>query len=348
MFLDNKYTRIYYQIVNRAQSRTLDGYTEKHHIIPKSLGGSNKKENLVELTAREHFICHWLLVKMCTDAHRVKMVYALRCMKRSGETHDRYNNQFTARVYEWYRIEHAKNHSIAMSGRELSTEQKLKISKAHTGKKGHPISAETKEKLRLANTGRVPTLETRQKLSDSQKGKKITGTHLDNLRAAAKNKPPVKDETRVKLREAFYKNDAINSPESIEKRRAKRIGHEVTDETRNKIRATLKDTYRKKGFKVKDDLPKKEPYVRKGKKKSEETKAKMRKPRSLEARENMRIASIKREALKKQNGYTVSEDTRNKLKERFTCPHCGKSSNKAMLSRFHNDNCKLKVLQNNS
>lgn len=262
MFLDNKYTRIYYQIVNRAQSRTLDGYKEKHHIIPKSFGGSNKKENLVELTAREHFICHWLLVKMTTGSNRAKMVYGLRMMNLHNEGHQRHNNVFTSRIYEYYKEEFVKEHIRRITGR--------------------PVSAES-----------------RQKLSDSQRGKKITGTHLENLRAASKNKPPVKDDTRGKLREAFYKNDAINSPESIEKRRAKRMGHEVTDETRNKIRATLKDTYRKKGFKVKDDLPKKEPYIRKGQKRSEETKAKMRKPKSPEARENMRLASIKREALKK-------------------------------------------------
>lgn len=64
MYLQNKYTRWYYNIVNAAQNRSINGYVEKHHIIPKSLGGSNKKINIVSLTAREHFICHWLLTKM--------------------------------------------------------------------------------------------------------------------------------------------------------------------------------------------------------------------------------------------------------------------------------------------
>ena len=59
-----EYTRIYNQLIERAQNRTLEGYVEKHHIIPKCLGGSNNKENLVELTAREHFLCHKLLTKI--------------------------------------------------------------------------------------------------------------------------------------------------------------------------------------------------------------------------------------------------------------------------------------------
>jgi hypothetical protein len=62
MFKDNKYTKHYNLLIEKAKNRTLpkETYTEKHHIIPRSMGGSNKKENLAHLTAREHFICHWL------------------------------------------------------------------------------------------------------------------------------------------------------------------------------------------------------------------------------------------------------------------------------------------------
>ncbi len=67
------YTKIYQKIIDKAKKenrvkRKYDDlnyvYYEQHHIIPKSLGGSNKKENLVLLTAREHFICHLLLIRM--------------------------------------------------------------------------------------------------------------------------------------------------------------------------------------------------------------------------------------------------------------------------------------------
>jgi hypothetical protein len=54
MFNNSKYTKTYYNIVNRAKSRApLLCYTEKHHITPKSLGGSNQKDNIVVLTAKE-------------------------------------------------------------------------------------------------------------------------------------------------------------------------------------------------------------------------------------------------------------------------------------------------------
>ena len=67
MFSENKYKKWYDMIIENAQNRQIKGYKERHHIIPKCLGGSNKKENLVDLTAREHFVCHWLLTKFVSD-----------------------------------------------------------------------------------------------------------------------------------------------------------------------------------------------------------------------------------------------------------------------------------------
>ena len=72
MYLQNKYSNWYFNIIKQAQTRTISGYTEKHHIIPKSLGGNNTKDNLVALTAREHFVCHLLLTRMTTGEARKK------------------------------------------------------------------------------------------------------------------------------------------------------------------------------------------------------------------------------------------------------------------------------------
>ena len=58
------YQRIYNNLINKRISSTPEGYVERHHIIPKSIGGSNDSDNLVALTAREHFIAHLLLSKM--------------------------------------------------------------------------------------------------------------------------------------------------------------------------------------------------------------------------------------------------------------------------------------------
>jgi hypothetical protein len=80
----NKYYTWYANICQSAKQRNLQKgcgiYIEKHHIIPKSfgLGGVADPENLVSLTAREHYIAHLLLSKMFTDkTYRNKMQYAL-------------------------------------------------------------------------------------------------------------------------------------------------------------------------------------------------------------------------------------------------------------------------------
>lgn len=101
MFKNNKYTRWYNSIVSNRKQNLLDSsvYQEKHHIIPKSLGGSNKKENIVVLTAREHFICHRLLVKMTEGNDKVKMSYAIRTMMiRENPYQTRY--KISSKVYE--------------------------------------------------------------------------------------------------------------------------------------------------------------------------------------------------------------------------------------------------------
>jgi len=77
LFINNKYTKWYNNIIEAAKSRPKpDCYTGKHHIIPKSFGGSNKPKNLVVLTAREHFICHWLLTKMVEGKYKRNMMCA--------------------------------------------------------------------------------------------------------------------------------------------------------------------------------------------------------------------------------------------------------------------------------
>lgn len=77
IFIDNKYTKWYYAIIDHALKRENSGYTEKHHIIPLSLSGNNKKSNIVILTPREHFVCHLLLTRMTTGNGIYKMKYAL-------------------------------------------------------------------------------------------------------------------------------------------------------------------------------------------------------------------------------------------------------------------------------
>ena len=184
MYLHNKYTNWYYNIITNAKSRVVspDTYTERHHVIPKSLGGLNSKDNLVRLTAREHFICHWLLTKMTLGQDQTKMIFALHRMNSSSNKQQRYSNLSTTRVYEKNRIEHSKRISAMNSGRIQSEETKQKIRESMLGKnKGLIRSDETKQKLSLAKLGktRVVTENHKQNLSVALKGKNLGKVRTD-------------------------------------------------------------------------------------------------------------------------------------------------------------------------
>jgi hypothetical protein len=113
----NKYNKWYQAITDRAKNRNLGSYTEKHHIQPRSLGGTDESSNLVALTAREHFICHWLLVKITTGKDRHKMLNALRMMRAEKSGQERYNTKITARVYESIKQEYAELQSKQFIGK---------------------------------------------------------------------------------------------------------------------------------------------------------------------------------------------------------------------------------------
>ena len=88
----------YQKLIAKAQSRKLNGYKEKHHIIPKCLGGNNEKSNIIELTPEEHYLAHLLLVKMYPNNHR--LVHAAVMMTvNSFHSQQRSNNK----LYGWLR-----------------------------------------------------------------------------------------------------------------------------------------------------------------------------------------------------------------------------------------------------
>ena len=104
----NKYENWYNSIINRAKSRVLNGFGERHHIIPKSLGGSDKRDNIVKLTAREHFICHWLLIKF----KKGKEQYSMFCAFARFGT----NGRFNSKEYEIKKKAQSKKTSERNSG----------------------------------------------------------------------------------------------------------------------------------------------------------------------------------------------------------------------------------------
>lgn len=130
LFTSNKYTNWYYQIIESARQNPPSGYYENHHIIPRSLGGSNDPENIVSLTARQHFICHMLLTKMTKGQARYKMAYAIKAMAMTNKRPDRYIN---ARLYEYLKplvAEAISQNNTGQAGKPKPAEQRRKMSES--------------------------------------------------------------------------------------------------------------------------------------------------------------------------------------------------------------------------
>jgi len=217
MYLNNKYTETYYNIVNRASQRTLDGYTETHHIIPRSLGGSDDPDNLVCLTAREHFLCHWLLTKMVKGKRKQwSMINALGMMMWS-ENDNQQRYKINARLYEQLKRKHSEAKSWAMTGernpqygKKWSEERKQAFKEKRA--KQAPMSDEAREKIRQSKLGKSRDEETKRKISESKKGTQIG--KLNNMYGKTHSV-----ETRRKQSDAA--KGRKYSKETIEKRAAK-------------------------------------------------------------------------------------------------------------------------------
>ena len=113
MYLQNKYTTWYYTIIDNAKQRTLNGYAERHHIIPRSLGGTDLKHNIVSLTAKEHFICHLLLTKMVNGPQQEKVIYAA-WMMANQENRQQIRYKINSRIYQILRQNFVNNQSSMM------------------------------------------------------------------------------------------------------------------------------------------------------------------------------------------------------------------------------------------
>ena len=96
------YQRIYDSLISNAQSRKeTSGYTEIHHIHPRSLGGTDDESNLVVLTAKEHYLAHRLLYKMYQNTeHAQAMSAAWFCMVNMNKTGQRYTSTQFAKAKE--------------------------------------------------------------------------------------------------------------------------------------------------------------------------------------------------------------------------------------------------------
>lgn len=126
------YVKIYQQLIDRSKGRILTEYKEKHHIIPRCLGGSDHPSNLAVLTAEEHYLAHLLLIKIYPDVRG--LIYAAKLMSGSK------NNK----TYGWLKKK------ISKTG--FTQEHKNNIGKSQSGRKQTPEHIEKRRQALINRT----------------------------------------------------------------------------------------------------------------------------------------------------------------------------------------------------
>lgn len=173
------YQNIYDRLIKRSKDRLCDIniYYESHHIVPKCLGGSNKKDNKVFLTGREHFIAHWLLYRIYPDNKKIAIAFFFmsHCLSRQRDY------KVSSRTYSEAREAHQK----ATKGRKISEEQKIAISKANKGRK---LTDREKQRVSEVHKGKTISPEQISILREASKGKKLSQEHKNIISEVAKRK----------------------------------------------------------------------------------------------------------------------------------------------------------------
>lgn len=125
------YQKHYDLLIERAKARSLSGYKERHHIVPKCMGGSDDFCNIAELTPEEHYVAHQLLVKIYPG--HTGLSFAALTMAQSTQYVKRSNKQ-----YGWLRRQHSANISKKQTGKIYYNDGKrsIRISKDETPPEG--------------------------------------------------------------------------------------------------------------------------------------------------------------------------------------------------------------------
>lgn len=181
----NNFQNDYTKLIEHAKCRKLESgiYVEKHHIIPVSMNGSNLPENIVELTASEHFHAHYLLWKIHNNREMTHAFMLMCHIKRNGIKYkiDAEEYQLLKETNKKFRSEFMTGRAGNNLGKTLPQDWKDNISK---GQKGHHRGKGKVSSFK----GKSHTKEAKQKISEKRKG---IGTHFT----------PHSDETKVMMSE---------------------------------------------------------------------------------------------------------------------------------------------------
>lgn len=157
---EKTYEELIRTILNtRGRFNCGDEYHERHHILPKCMGGGNEEENLIDLYAKEHFIAHKLLALENPDND--KLIYAYTCMAFLKNDYE-HRYELTPEEYEEAKIMFANS----QKGKHRSEETKEKIRQKTKEQMSDPMMIEMlrgKAKEQMSNPEMIEVLRRKAK-----------------------------------------------------------------------------------------------------------------------------------------------------------------------------------------
>lgn len=191
----NKYRNLYIKLINRCSSMTEEElsnvYTERHHIVPKCMGGENNDENLVKMPVRYHIMAHIILVEVYPDIPGLR--YAIIRFLNGEHGHVQSNRKmtiekhFSTRLIAKLREDSLKNISgenHPSYGKPRTEEFKRLMSHKFSGENnpmygkrgkdnpnyGKPLTEDRKKKISASLMGKSQSVESNLKRSLKLKG----------------------------------------------------------------------------------------------------------------------------------------------------------------------------------
>lgn len=205
------YLKVYNSLIEKGKNNIFnnDDYYETHHIIPKSIGGSDNEDNLVKLTAREHFVAHWLLFRLYPTNKQIAAAFHIIAFGT--------NCRNTRKNHEGY----------VPSSRAIAEARMAKV--LHN--KGNKHSEDTIQKMKNTwakkiengyigpTTGRKTSDVTKEKQRKSKLGKSRPTEVIDKIRNTKLGNTKEQRELKIKLREDKLKQKLLDKEKKYQERK---------------------------------------------------------------------------------------------------------------------------------
>jgi len=237
-----KYLKHYHRLVERSLVRDeIPAIVEKHHIIPKCMGGVDAENNLVTLSPAEHYVAHQLLVKIFPTNRKLIFAATMMIKGRKSNKH-----------YSWL---------VELKRKAQSEEMKLRIANGWKGPTEGKFGPDN------PNFGKKRTGEQRKRISESLKGDKhpmfgLRGENNPNFgkklseEHKAKLRGPKSEEHKIKLRKPKMpktaerkeqlKSSYIRTEEQRKNLSNSLTGRKLSEEHKAKLRRPASEEARKK------------------------------------------------------------------------------------------------------